>query len=140
MIDVDDKLMDSWQDLLDGFISVPFYKQGGVPEDETGNYVECYVEGSSGYDTKHNFGNEVVLITNIVTRFDIAIDTSVANGIDNEIKTLVKPSSYHSLPSQSGIQILDVRFSSGQGLEQYSSGKKYYRKVVRYTHRIIQTG
>lgn len=140
MIDVDGKLLDSWQELLDGVISVPFYKIGAVPEEEEGNYVEAYVEGGNGDDTKHSFASDVVVITNIVTRFNLAVDTSVANGIDNEIKSLIRPDhGVHGLVEQSGMQILNVKFSNGHGLQEYDSGKKYYRKVVRYKHRIVQT-
>lgn len=139
MIDVDGKLLDSWQELLDGFISVPFYKRGAVPEDEKRNYVEAYVESGTGDDTKQSFRNVVDVITNIVTKFNVAIDTSVVNGIDNEIKTLVKSApGIHALMAQSGMQIRDVFFSDGSFLEEYEAGTKYYRKIVRYTHRIIQ--
>lgn len=140
MIDVDGKLLDSWQELLDGVISVPFYKKGGVPEEEEGNYVECYVESNNGDDTKHSFGNEVVVITNIVTRFNVAIDTSLANGISNEIKGLIRPGhGVHGLMDQPGMQIVLVKFLSGHGLEEYEAGKKYYRKIDRYRHAIVQT-
>lgn len=138
MIDVDGKLLDSWQELIDGALSVPAYQD--VPENENGHYVQYYVETSFGDDTKQSFQNEVVLITNIVTRFELAIDQSVAHGIDGEIKALLKstPGS-HGLIPQSGMQILNVVFSSGDTLEEYESGTKYYRKIVRYTHRIVQT-
>ncbi len=139
MIDVDNKLLNSWEALIDGVISVPAYKGGSVPED-AGNYVEYYVETSFGDDNKHRFNNEVVVITNIVTKFNVAINHSVAHGIDNEIKTLLKSSpGVHALAAQSGMQILDVVFSSGDTLQEYESGTKYYRKIVRYTHRINQT-
>jgi len=140
MIDVDGKLLDSWQELLDGNLSVPAHKAGSVDDSEAGNYVEYYVETGFGDDTKHSFRNEVVVITNIVTRFEYSIDHSVAHGIDSEIKILLKSSpGVHNLIPQSGMQIVDVRFSSGNTLEEYESGIKYYRKIVRYTHRIVQT-
>lgn len=140
MIDVDGKLLDSWQELLDGVISVPFYKKESVPEDEEGNYVEVYVEGASGDDTKHSFVNEVIVVTNIVTRFNISVDTSVANGIDNEIKTLIRPDhGEHGLMSQDGMQILGVTFQNSGSLYEYDGTKKYYRKIVRYKHTIVQT-
>ena len=140
MIDVDGKLLDSWQELIDGTISVPAYKGGSVPEDWSGNYVEYYVETGAVNDTKHNFGNEVVVVTNIVTRFNLAIDHSKVHGIDNEIKTKVKSTpGVHNLIPQAGMQILDVKFSTGDTLEEYEAGKKYYRKIVRYTHKIVQT-
>jgi hypothetical protein len=138
MIDVDGKLLDSWQELLDGVISVPFCKT--VDEDLEGHYVWVYIEGSTGDDTKHSFVSDVVVRTDIVTRFEYEVDKSVANGIDNEIKGLVRPGhGVHGLMAQSGMQILNVKCSNGTGIEEYDSGKKYYRKIVRYTHRIVQT-
>src|SRR6187549_2452872 len=104
MIDVDGKLLDSWQDLIDGTLSVAAYKGGSVPENAH-NYVEYYVETGSGADNKHRFNNEVVVITNIVTKFNVAIDHSVVHGIDNEIKTLLKSSpGVHNLGAQTGMQ------------------------------------
>ncbi len=139
MIDVDGKLLDSWETLIDGTLSVPAFKGGSVDE-VAGNYVEYYIETGFGEDNKHRFNNEVVVITNIVTKFGVAIDHSVVHGIDNEIKTLLKSSpGVHALQAQTGMQILDVVFSSGDTLEEYESGTKYYRKIVRYTHKIVQT-
>ena len=140
MIDVDAKLLDSWQELLDGVISVPFYKKESVPEDEEGNYVEAYIEGATGNDTKHSFVSEVVVVMNIVTRFNVSVDTSVANGIDNQIKALIRPGhGVHGLMDQSGMQILNVKFQNSGSLYEYDGTQKYYRKIVRYKHTIVQT-
>lgn len=138
MIDVDGKLLDSWQELLDGVISVPFCKT--VDEDLEGNYVWTYIESSSTEDTKHSFVSDVIVRTDIVTRFNLEVDKSIANGISNEIKGLVRPThGEHGLMEQAGMQILFVKFLGGHGLEEYDSGQKYYRKIDRYTHRIVQT-
>jgi len=135
-----DKLMDSWQELIDGVISVPVYKEGSVPEEEDGNYVELRAESEAEDDTKHSFRSDAVVITDIVTSFNIAIDRSVSEGIDSEIKALIKTSpGVHGLLAQSGMQILNVIPETTAYLEEYGNGKRYYRKIVRYSHRIIQT-
>lgn len=140
MIAVDDKVMNSWYSLLNGVISVPVYVEGSVPESEGGNYVELRVESESEDDTKHSFRSDLVIITDIVTRFELAPNRSVASGIDNEIKTLIKSTSgINNLATQSGIQILNVIPSDSNFIQEYDSGTIYYRKIVRYTHRIIQT-
>jgi len=140
MIAVDDKVMNSWQELLDGVISVPVFIEGSVPEEYEGNYVELRVESEAEDDTKHSFRNDAVVITDIVTRFQVAIDRSVADRIDGEIKALVRPTpGSHGLAVQSGMQILNVIPSDANYFDEVESGTKYYRKIVRYTHRIIQT-
>lgn len=140
MINVSGKLLDSWQELIDGVISVSVYKEGSVPEDEEENYVELRVESEFEDDTKQSFRSDVIVITDIVTKFNIAIDRSVAEGIDGEIKALIKstPGLIH-LQEQSGMQILNVIPESTNFLTEYDAGKNSYRKIVRYKHRIIQT-
>jgi len=139
MIAVDDKVMNSWQELLDGVISVPVFIEGSVPEEYEGNYVELRVESETEDDTKHSFRSDLVIITDIVTMFKVSPNRSVASGIDNEIKTLIKSvPGLNNLVQQSGIQILHVVPSDASFLQEYSTGVIYYRKIVRYTHRIIQ--
>jgi len=139
MIAVDDKVMNSWQELLDGVISVPVFIEGSVPEEYEGSYVELRVESETEDDTKHSFRSDLVIITDIVTMFKVSPNRSVASGIDNEIKTLIKSvPGLNNLVQQSGIQILHVVPSDASFLQEYSTGVIYYRKIVRYTHRIIQ--
>lgn len=137
MIAVDDKLMDSWYALIGNALSVSVYKEGSVPETEGENYVELRMESENEDDTKQSFRADVVLITDIVTYHNIAIDRSVASGIDNEIRGLVKPSpGQKGLSQQAGMQIQNVYPSTSFYLEEVSNGKKIYRKIVRWTHRI----
>lgn len=138
MIDVDGPLLDSWQELLDGVISVPFCKT--VADDLEGNYVWTYIESSTTDDTKHSFVSDVIVRTDIVTRFNTEVDKSIANRISNEIKGLIRPThGVHGLMEQAGMQIVFVKFLGGHGIEEYDGTKKYYRKVDRYRHRIVQT-
>src|SRR5574339_313617 len=140
MINVAGPLLDSWQELIDGVISVPVYKEHAVPEDETRNYVELRLESEFEDDTKQTFRSDVVIVTDIVTMFNVAIDRSVAESIDGQIKALIKTSpGLHGLQEQSGMQILNVIPETTSYLTEYDGGKKYYRKIVRYTHRIIKT-
>lgn len=140
MINTTGLLMDSWQELIDGVISVPVYKEGSVPEDEEGSYVELRAESEFENDTKHSFENDTIIVCDIVTMFNHAIDRSVVEGIDSEIKALIKSTpGIHNLQQQSGMQILNVIPQTTNYLEEYDGTKKYYRKIVRYTHRIIQT-
>src|SRR5688572_32824835 len=139
MIAVDDKLMNSWQELLDGVISVPVFIEGSVPEEYNGNYVELRVESETEDDTKHSFRSDLVIITDIVTRFHVSPNRSVASAIDSEIKNLVRPSpGINGLLKPAGVQILHVIASDAAFFPEYSTGVIYYRKIVRYTHKIVQ--
>lgn len=134
------KLLDSWQELIDGSISVNVFKEGSVPEQQKTHYVELRAESELEDDTKHSFASDNIIITDIITMFDVAVDRSVCEAIDNEIKTLLRPTTQsHGLIAQSGMQILSVYHETTNYLEEYGSGKKYYRKIVRYKNRIVQT-
>ena len=140
MINVMAPLMDSWQELIDSSISVPVFKEGSVPENLHSHYVELRAESESEDDTKQSFRSDAVVITDIVTVFNVAVDRSVAERIDNEIKVLLKSvPGVHNLQPQTGMQILSVVPESSLYFEEVGGGKKYYRKLVRYAHRIIQT-
>jgi len=140
MIAVMGKLMDSWHSLLNGVISVPVYKEGSVPEEIESSYVELRAESASEDDTKHSFRSDEIVITDIVTMLNLAVDRSLCEAIDDQIKQLIRPTSQtHGLAAQSGMQILFVYPETTNYLEEYDSGKKYYRKIVRYRNRIVQT-
>lgn len=139
MIEVMDKLMNSWYSKLNNVISVPVYKEGSVDHDYDGNYVELRAEGEVQDDTKQSFRSDAVVVVDIVTRFKIATNRSVCESIDNEIKQLVKPSpGVVGLTQQSGMQIQSVRPETSSYFEENEDGTRFYRKIVRWTHRINQ--
>ena len=141
MINTMNPLLNSWFSLIGGALgTTSVFISESVPESYTGHYVELRCEGETEDDTKHSFRSDNVVITDIVTQFNMAIDKTFAESIDGIIKNLVRPTPGSiGLPAQSGIQILSVIPETTTYLEEYSSGKKYYRKIVRYKHRIIQT-
>jgi hypothetical protein len=139
MIEVMDKLMNSWYAKLNNVISVPVYKEGSVDMDYDGNYVELRAEGEFQDDTKQSHRSDAVVIVDIVTRFKLATNRSVCEAIDNEIKQLVKPSPGSvGLAQQSGMQIQRLDPQTSSYFEENESGIRYYRKIVRWTHRINQ--
>ena|SRR5688572_631219 len=139
MIEVMDKLMNSWYAKLNNVISVPVYKEGSVDQDYDGNYVELRAEGEFQADTKQSHRSDAVVIVDIVTRFKIATNRSVCEAIDNEIKQLVKPTPGSvGLSQQSGMQIQRLDPQTSSYFEENESGIRYYRKIVRWSHRINQ--
>lgn len=139
MIEVMDKLMNSWYAKLNNVISVPVYKEGSVDQDYVGNYVELRAEGEVQDDTKQSFRSDAVVIVDIVTKFKVATNRSICEQIDNEIKQLVKPSPGSvGLSQQSGMQIQRLDPQTSSYFEEVEDGIKYYRKIVRWSHRINQ--
>lgn len=130
-------LMDAWYNLIEN-ISVPVYRID-VPEDEKGDYVILRPESGTGQNNKRSINDDVVIITDVVTRFVNNVDGSVAEAIDKEIFDLVLPNPQgHGLSDPSGMQILNVKRENFDYLEEFDV-QKYYRKVSRYVHRIHQT-
>jgi len=138
MIEVMDKLMNSWYAKIgNNAISVPVYKEGSVDNDYGGNYVELRAEGEVQDDTKQSFRSDAVVIVDIVTRFKTVTNRSVCEGIDNEIKQLVKPSPGSvGLAAQTGMQIQHLFPQTTNYFEENEAGTRFYRKIVRWSHRI----
>jgi hypothetical protein len=140
MIEVMDKLMNSWYSKLNNVISVPVYKEGSVDQDYDGNYVELRAEGEVEADTKQSFRSDAIVIVDIVTRFKVATNRSVCEQIDNEIKQLVKPAPGRvGLTAQTGMQIQHLFPQTSNYFEENEAGSRYYRKIVRWSHRINQS-
>jgi hypothetical protein len=142
MRNVTGKLMDSWWDLLNGSLdnSVPVYVES-VPGNAPDNYVILRSEGETEVEKNNKtWIKEAVIIADIVTSFpsNELINTSVVDGIDNEIGVLLMTSPYHShnLTAQSGMIINRVEDETTQYLQEDDGEKKYYRKLTRYNHLI----
>jgi hypothetical protein len=108
MINVTNKVMKAWYELLHGNLSVPVYRVD-APISEEGNYVLLRVESESDKTNNSKFVTSPVVITEVVTKFSAAIDDGVAAEIDSEIAELLFPVvGQHGLPAQDDIQITDV--------------------------------
>lgn len=138
MRNVTQKLMNSWWALTGSALSVPVYIES-VPEEEDGNYVLLRVEGETDV-TKNakTWIKEAVVIADIVTVFNVAINTETADGIHNEIGALLAdgPGHNHNLTAQTGMQINRVTEETVSNLQEDDGTKKYYRKIIRYNHLI----
>lgn len=138
MINIMDRLVTAWSDLLDGVISVPVYKED-VPESEEGNYVLLRAESEANVSNKHVFGTQAVVITDIVTVFNLNVKRNIAEDIDGEIKALIRSTPGSNGLTVSGIQVVNVIPETSRFLTEEDGSKKYYRKIVRYNHLIIET-
>lgn len=137
MRNVNKKIMNSWYALLNGHLNnnLPVYIES-VPESENGNYVLLRAEGETDLSMNDKtWIKSVVVVVDIITRFEDMIDTSEVDDIDNEIGVLLTngPFSKHNLSSQTGIIINSVTDETSTYLNE-GDGPYYYRKVTRYNH------
>lgn len=132
-------LLQAWYDMLNTHISVPVYKYD-VPELENGNYVIIRIESGTGANNKRSLNDTVVVITDIVTRFNNNVDSSVAESIDAAIFSLALPTSRGGgLVNPSGMQILNVNRENFDYIEENDGTNVYLRKMSRYSQRIHST-
>lgn len=144
MINTMAKLMNAWYDLLDGNLTynnqaVDVYKED--TEEETSlHYVLLRAESETDDSNKRSFANESVVVVDIVTTFSGRVDRSVAENIDGQIGALILTDPRTSgLSAQSGMQILNVTLENTAYLTEEDETNKYYRKISRFSHRILQT-
>lgn len=139
MINVTNKILKAWYEMLKGHISVPVYRVD-APSTETGNYVLLRVESETDNTNNSRFVTSPVIISEVVTKFSAAIDDGVAAEIDNEIAQLLFPSSpgQIGLPAQDDIQITDVVRQNATYLPEDDGTFRYHRLVTRNLHRVVQ--
>lgn len=140
MINVTNKILKAWYELLNGNLSVPVYRLD-APASEKGNYVLLRIESDTDRSNNSGFVNVPVVITEVVTRFDTMIDDSVAADIDSEISELLYTSTpgHHSLPAQEDINIVSVTRRDATYLpEDDGAIPRIHRLITRNVHRVEQ--
>lgn len=138
MINVTNKLMKAWYELLNGNLTVPVYRVD-APSSQEGNYVLLRVESDSNRTNNSRFVTNPVIITEVVTKFAAAIDDGVAGEIDSQIAELLFPVvGQHGLPAQDDIQITDVIRANATYIPEDDGTFRYHRLVTRNVHRVVQ--
>lgn len=110
-----------------------------VPEDESGNYIQLRVESETEVDRNDKtWIKDVVMIIEIVTTFEQMVNPDVANGIDDEVGTLLftSPASGHNLAAQTGMKINSITLDTSTNIQEDDGVRKYYRKITRYNNLI----
>ena len=139
MKNVELQALNSWFQMLDGETSVPVYRMD-TPATETGNYILLRIESKADSSNNQKFVSEVVIITEVVTKFATMINDSLAGEIDEEIGELLYPTTpaHHALPAQSDIQIVSVIRRDATYLPEDDGTNRYLRLITRNVHRIEQ--
>lgn len=137
-INITNKIMKAWYEMLNGFISVPVYRVD-APASEEGNYVLLRVESETDNSNNSKFVSNPVIITEVVTKYKVAIKDGDAADIDSEIATLLFPSvGQLGLPAQEDIQITEVFRTNATYLPEDDGTFRYHRLITRNRHRVVQ--
>lgn len=110
-----------------------------VPEEFNGNYILIRLEGGSQIDNKRSLADEVVLITDVVTRFQNNVDSSVVDTIDQLAYNIIRPSATAQTIRVTGAQVIDIKREQFQYLQEEDNANKYLRKVSRYPVKLFLT-
>lgn len=142
MKNVMQQLVDSWFALLDGNLTydstpVKVYKEDAANSD-TFHFVEIMAEGETDASNKSSFVTNAVVVIDIITVHPVSVKRSVADNIDDQIRQLLFPTRQCALPALTGLQISNVVPRNSTYLNQDDGTKKYYRKIIRFSHRINQ--
>ena len=139
MINVTNRLLKAWFELLDGNLSVPVYRYD-APATETGNYVLLRVESDSDDSNNQRFVSTPVVITEVITKFSTMINDSLAGEIDEEIGELLYPTTpaHHTLPIQAENQTISFTRQDATYLPEDDGTNRYLRLVTRNVHRVEQ--
>lgn len=139
MRNVTNKVVKAWYELLNGNLSVPVYRTD-APATEAGNYVLLRVESDTDASNNQKFVSTPVVISEVVTKFSIMIDDSLAPDIDSEIADLLFPTTpgLHALPAQDDISISYVERRDITYLPEDDGTNRYLRLITRNVHRVEQ--
>lgn len=138
MINVTNKVMKAWYEMLHNNISVPVCRVD-APASEEGNFVLLRVESETDDSNNSKFVTNPVIITEVVTKFSAAIDDGLAGEIDGEIAILLFPSvGQLGLPLQDDIQITSVVRQNATYLPEDDGTFRYHRLITRNRHRVVQ--
>lgn len=144
MINVSNKILKAWFELLNGnvivnSVTIPIYRTD-APATEEGNYIIIRVESETDNSNNQKFVTNPIIITEIVTKFRTIIDDGLSAEIDSEIGNLLFPTvpGVHALPQQDDIEISQVIRQSSTYLPEDDGTFRYHRLITRNYHRVVQ--
>lgn len=127
-------LRQAYYDALNGNIDVNVYKED-VPSSEVSNHVIIRVESETDESNNQQFVTLPVVIIEIVTIFGSSIDPDKVEDIDNTIRGI--------LPAHFSFTMTDFQHAGGTPqsstyISEDDGVNKYFRKITRYTNRVIE--
>lgn len=109
-----------------------------MPAAEDESYVIVRLESETDNSDNRKFVTNVVVVTDIVTAFQNSVNPDIADDIEQEIKTAVKPLVGSTFDNTVDLQFVSMRAESSTYLNEDDGTKKYYRKNTRWACRVVQ--
>lgn len=104
------------------------------------HYIQLKPESETDSSNKNVFITNPVVIADILTVHDGGIDESIVQDIDNQMRQLLFSSTQiTNLIAEAGMQILNVRAESSTYLDGFDGTRYQYRKITRFSNRVLQT-
>lgn len=118
--------------------NVDVYKVG-VPISENSHYILLRPESENDNSHKSSFVTNPVIVVDIMTVHEGAIDPSIVENIDNQIKELLLPTrATNGLTIGDDFQVLNVKAENSFYQDGFNGARHEYRKIVRYSNRVNQ--
>lgn len=102
------------------------------------HYIQLRPESETDASNKSSFVTNPVIIADILTLHDGAIDASIVEDIDNQMRQLLFPTRQGIVIDESDYQVLNIKAESSNYLEGLNGSKHEHRKITRFTNRIVQ--
>lgn len=145
MRNVTNLLLQSWYMMLStapDLAGIPVYRLDVSNGADPDVYILLRAESGTWEVNNNRFVTSEVIITEIVAKFDIAIDDGKVVEIDDIIaRTLFPaPTVSHALPPAAGIKVTDIRRLNQTYLpEDDGAIPRIHRLITRNQHRVFQT-
>lgn len=153
MINVVKHIRQAYFEALSGQLGgVPVYKEEVLPAEDGSAYVLIRVEGETMPFNNARHVYRVVMITEVVAVSFNTIYPENVDDVDDRVVRTLKPlisSTFPVLPAGSydaydgtviypSLQFVSITPESSTYLVEDDGDKKYYRKITRWTNRIVQ--
>ena len=132
------ELKEAWYKRLDINFAIPVFKDG-VPATQDGNYVVVRSDGLTDLGpTNSGWFKSVVIVVEIVTKFPVICDTSVASSYAQTVNNAVMywPNEFN-LPIQNHL-ITQITLQSQDEIYEDNDSEKIFRIIKRFEHFLTQ--
>lgn len=117
---------------------LPVY-QVAVDSGEKGDHIVLRMEGETDLSDKTKFVTNPVVVIDIVTRHDAAIDASRVEEYDNQVRARIWPTRRTiGLTPWEGTQVILVKFEGASYLDSFDGTQYEHRKITRVSHYLNQ--
>ena len=111
-----------------------------VSANERFHHILLRPESENDSSNKRSFVTNPVVIADIITVHEGGIDPSVVEYIDDRMRNLIFTTRNTTALNQvAGMQVLNVKAENSSYLDGFDGVRYEYRKITRFTNRLLQT-